>query len=158
MLGLFVETKCPQMTCELDVVWHLQKPSCSKHGPPLPPSPVPSACNSLHVTSRRVNMVSYCRTIKEGSFAFSPNDPLVIWAGGQKWNPQACPRSVSSASLVTESVSLNILPWSAPLYVQLRQSGVRKFGFHLWVLKSGSLVHDSQCCLAQEMKRRLTNI
>lgn len=98
--------------------------------------------SSLHVMSRPVTMVSCCPTIKEDSVAFSLHAQLVIWAGGPKWNPRACPRSVSSASLATERVHLNILPRSSHLYLRLSERSKEVWLSSLG-LKSGSLVHSS---------------
>lgn len=140
--GFFVETKCPQMTLE---PWYGPVTFRNHQVQNMAPtsSKCPSARNSsLHIISWPVTMVSYCPTIKEDSAAFSLHEQLVIWAGGPKWNPRACPRSVSSASLATERVHLNILPWSSHLYLRLSERSKEVWLSSLG-LKSGSLVHSS---------------
>lgn len=99
MVGLFAENKHPRMTwCVWSDTFRNHQVQNVVRTSSKPRSLLPAnLCHSWSVWSCFPAMWSS----HQGTF-ISLNDQRVIQVGGPKWNPLACPRSVSSGSLATE--------------------------------------------------------
>lgn len=129
-----------------------------KTWPPLLPSPVPFCSQFFSSHHVKTHYNGFLLSDHQGGFiCFFSKWPTSHLNWRPKMKPSGLPKVCIFSVSGNRGVSLNILSCSAPLYLWLCHSGVRKLGFHHWVLKSASLVHISQCCLAQEMKRQPTN-